>query len=67
MTKAICTATIKMNTKELLKCINALDYFINRFTNEMTPDNYEGYQKILKDCKVIYKQMLAKEDTADSE
>jgi hypothetical protein len=56
-----------MNTKELLKCINALDYFINRFTNEMTPDNYEGYQKILKDCKVIYKQMLAKEDIADSE
>jgi hypothetical protein len=33
----------------------------------MTPDNYEGYQKILKDCKVIYKRMLAKEDIADSE
>ena len=67
MTKAICTATIKMNTKEVLKAINALDSFIDRFTNEMTPDNLKGYQKLLKDHKRIYKKMLSKEDGAASE
>jgi len=62
MTKQICTATIKMNTKEVLKCINALSYFSDRYVNEMTKESLEGYRKLLKDYKNIYESMLAKED-----
>ena len=39
MSKGICTATIKMNTKEVLKCINALNYFSERYVNEMTKES----------------------------
>ena len=62
MTKQICTATIKMNTKEVLKCINALSYFSDRYVNEMTKESLEGYKKLLKDYRYIYESMLAKED-----
>ena len=62
MTKQICTATIKMNTKEVLKCINALSYFSDRYVNEMTKESLEGYKKLLKDYRDIYESMLAKED-----
>ena len=54
MTKQICTATIKMNTKEVLKCINALSYFSDRYVNEMTKESLEGYKKLLKDYRDIY-------------
>tara|TARA_R100001082_G_scaffold47110_1_gene25172 strand:+ start:5742 stop:5945 length:204 start_codon:yes stop_codon:yes gene_type:complete len=62
MTKQICTATIKMNTKEVLKCINALSYFLDKYVNEMTKESLEGYKKLLKDYRDIYESMLAKED-----
>ena len=62
MSKAICTATIKMNTKEVLKCINALNYFSERYVNEMTKESLAGYKKLLKDYKDIYDSMIAKED-----
>ena len=62
MTKQICTATIKMNKKEVLKCINALSYFSDRYVNEMTKESLEGYKKLLKDYRDIYESMLAKED-----
>ena len=62
MSKGICTATIKMNTKEVLKCINALSYFSERYINEMTKESLEGYKKLLKDYKGIYDTMITKED-----
>lgn len=62
MSKAICTATIKMNTKEVLKCINALSYFSERYVNEMTKESLAGYKKLLKDYKDIYDSMITKED-----
>jgi len=56
---AICTATIRLNTKEVLKCINALKLFKNTHLSE---DDYQGYIKLLKDFNTIYADMLEKED-----
>lgn len=64
MSKAICTATIKLNTKEVLKCINTLKEFL--FAGDSVDDlenpDKEGYYKLLKDFEKIYEDMLAKED-----
>ena len=55
----ICTATIKLNTKEVLKCINALKLFKNTHLSET---EYQGYIKLLKDFNKIYDDMLEKEN-----
>jgi hypothetical protein len=64
MSKAICTATIKLNTKEVLKCINSLKEFL--FASDSVDDlenpDKEGYYKLLKDFEKIYEDMLAKEN-----
>ena len=61
---AICTATIKLNTKEVLKCINALKEFL--FASDSADDlknpDKEGYYKLLKDFEKIYEEMLDKEN-----
>ena len=55
----ICTAIIKLNTKEVLKCINALKLFKNTHLSET---EYQGYIKLLKDFNKIYDDMLEKEN-----
>ena len=55
----ICTATIKLNTKEVLKCINALKLFKNTHLSET---DYQGYIKLLKDFNKIYDEKLEKEN-----
>jgi hypothetical protein len=64
MSNKICTATIKFNTKEVLKCINALKEFL--FASDSADDlknpDKEGYYKLLKDFEKIYEEMLDKEN-----
>lgn len=73
MSNKICTATIKFNTKEVLKCINALKGFL--FASDSADDlknkeflpipaqsDKEGYYKLLKDFEKIYDDMLDKEN-----
>ena len=64
MSKGICTATIKLNTKEVLKCINSLKefLFLNDWVDDIKNPDKEGYSKLLKDFEKIYEDMLAKED-----
>ena len=64
MSKAICTATIKFNTKEVLKCINSLKEFIYEVPifDDLDSSDKEGYYKLLKDFEKIYEDMLDKEN-----
>ena len=60
---AICTATIKLNTKEVLKCINALKLFKNTYLFMALAEketDHQGYMKLLKDFEKIYEDMLEK-------
>ncbi len=61
---SICTATIRFNTKEVLKCINALKEFIYEVPifDDLDNSDKEGYYKLLKDFEKIYDDMLDKED-----
>ena len=61
---SICTATIRFNTKEVLKCINSLKEFIYEVPifDDLDNSDKEGYYKLLKDFEKIYDDMLDKED-----
>ena len=52
---SICTATIRFNTKEVLKCINALKEFIYEVPifDDLDNSDKEGYYKLLKDFEKI--------------
>ena len=60
----ICTATIKLNTKEVLKCINTLKEFsfVSDSVDDLENPDKEGYYKLLKDFEKMYESMLEKEN-----
>ncbi len=60
----ICTATIKLNTKEVLKCINTLKefLFVSDSVDDLENSDKEGYYKLLKDFEKMYESMLEKEN-----
>lgn len=60
----ICTATIKLNTKEVLKCINTLKefLFVSDSVDDLENPDKEGYYKLLKDFEKMYESMLEKEN-----
>jgi len=64
MTTKICTATVKMNTAEVLKTINALTVFTNNEQKEGNLENedYKGYEKLLSDFHTMYTAMTDMEN-----
>jgi len=64
MTTKICTATVKMNTSEVLKAINALTVFTNNAQEEGNLENedYKGYEKLLSDFHTMYTAMTDMEN-----
>tara|TARA_R100000315_G_C5153828_1_gene88295 strand:+ start:230 stop:499 length:270 start_codon:yes stop_codon:yes gene_type:complete len=66
---SLCTATIKLNTLEVLKCINSLKVYmkVNDILSSNNEElnvslNNEGLKKLLIDFENIYEDMLEKQD-----
>jgi len=64
MEAKICTATIKMNTSEVLKVINVLEMFTDEETSKGILENkdFKGYEKLLNDFHLMYSSMTDMEN-----
>ncbi len=66
--KPQCTATIKLVTEEVRKCLVALNYYtVQSSPEELTNEDYTGYVKLRSDIQNILEAMQDKEDNSLTE
>ncbi len=67
--KPQCTATIKLVTEEVRKCLVALNYYteLSHSIDKLSNEDYTGYVKLRSDIENILEAMRNKEDNSLTE